>query len=174
MRRRTFSRWLGWSLRGIRWAVAPFLPRETDCFSRQSHHHLTHGRRSENQSSSGIIVSTGAGSTGWLSSVLNGAAGVVEPFAGKKAVAPVREGFRFAWDAPKLRFSVREPFVSKASAAGIVWGNVRAGQKLEVVSQMPQDGVIFSDGIEADYLSFDSGAIASISIADEKARLVAA
>jgi hypothetical protein len=39
---------------------------------------------------------------------------------------------------------------------------------------MPQDGVIFSDGVETDYLAFDSGAIASISVADEKARLVAA
>ena len=39
---------------------------------------------------------------------------------------------------------------------------------------MPQEGVIFSDGVEADYLSFDSGAVASISVADEKARLVAA
>jgi hypothetical protein len=55
-----------------------------------------------------------------------------------------------------------------------VWGNVRASEKLEVVSQMPQDGVIFSDGVEADYLAFDSGAVASISIAEEKARLVAA
>jgi hypothetical protein len=55
-----------------------------------------------------------------------------------------------------------------------VWGDVRAGEKLEVISQMPQDGVIFSDGVETDYLAFDSGAIASISVADEKARLVAA
>jgi NAD kinase len=148
-----------------------FVERKTHISAR---YHLTHGRRSENQSSSGIIVSKGAGSTGWLSSVLNGAAGVVEPFAGKKAAAPVREGFRFAWDAPRLCFSVREPFVSKASAAGIVWGDVRAGEKLEVISQMPQDGVIFSDGVETDYLAFDSGAIASISVADEKARLVAA
>jgi hypothetical protein len=90
-----------------------FVGRKTHISAR---YHLRHGRRSGNQSSSGIIVSTGAGSTGWLSSVLNGAAGVVEPFAGKKAVAPVREGFRFAWDAPRLCFSVREPFVSKASA----------------------------------------------------------
>jgi hypothetical protein len=99
---------------------------------------------------------------------------IVEPLAGKKAVAPVRQGFRFAWDAPRLCFSVREPFVSKASAAGIVWGNIRAGEKLEVVSQMPQNGVIFSDGVEADYLAIDSGAVASISVAEEKARLVAA
>ena len=51
-------------------------------------------------------------------------------------------------------------------------GNIRAGEKLEVVSQMPQDGVIFSDGVEADYLTFDSGA--RISVAEEKASLVAA
>jgi hypothetical protein len=55
-----------------------------------------------------------------------------------------------------------------------MWGNVLAGEKLEVVSQMPQDGVIFSAGVEADYLAFASGAIASISVAEEKARLVAA
>jgi NAD kinase len=148
-----------------------FVGRKTHISAR---YRLTHGQKSENQSSSGIIVSTGAGSTGWLSSVLNGAAGVVEPFVGTKAVAPVREGFRFAWDALRLCFSVREPFVSKASSAGIVCGDVRAGEKLEVVSQMPQDGVIFSDGVEADYLAFDSGAVASISVADEKARLIAA
>jgi hypothetical protein len=89
-------------------------------------------------------------------------------------VAPVREVFPFDWDAPRLCFSVREPFVSKASAVGIVWGNLQVGEKLEVVNQMLQHGVIFSDGVEADHLSFDSGAVASISVADEKARLVAA
>jgi hypothetical protein len=148
-----------------------FVGRETHVSAR---YHLTHERRSEDQSSSGIIVSTGAGSTGWLSSVLNGAAGVVEPFVGAKAVASVRAGYRFAWDAPKLCFSVREPFVSKAPSAGIVWGEVRAREALEVVSQMPRDGVIFSDSVEADHLSFDSGAIASIAVAGERDRRVAA
>lgn len=80
----------------------------------------------------------------------------------------------FARDAPRLCFSVREPFVSKASSVGIVRGNVGAGEKLEVVSQRPQDGVVFGDGVEADYPAFDSGAVASISVADERARLVAA
>ncbi len=45
---------------------------------------------------------------------------------------------------------------------------------MEVVSRMPQDGVIFSAGAEADYLAFDSGTGANISIANEKIRLVAA
>lgn len=147
-----------------------FIGRRTHVSAR---YRLTHARRSEDQSSSGIIVSTGAGSSGWLSSVLNGAAGVVEPFAGAKAVATVRKGYRLAWDAPELCFSVREPFVSKASSAGIVWGTVPEGTRLEVVSQMPRDGVIFSDGVEADYLAFDSGAVASVTVAEEKARLIA-
>ncbi len=53
-------------------------------------------------------------------------------------------------------------------------GQRPASEKLEVVSQMPQVGVIFSGGVEDDYLAFDSGAIASNSVAEEKARLVAA
>ncbi|MDQ3328109.1 MAG: sugar kinase [Chloroflexota bacterium] len=134
---------------------------------------ITHNRRSENHSSSGIIVSTGAGSTGWLSSVLNGAAGVIEAFGGEGAAA-LREGRRMPWDAPELCFGVREPFVSKASSAGIVWGRIAAGEHLELVSNMPQDGAIFSDGIEADYLTFNSGAVARISVAEKRAHLVVA
>src|SRR5262249_28472881 len=41
---------------------------------------IRHGRREEPQSSSGIIVSTGAGSTGWLRSVLTGSVEVVRAF----------------------------------------------------------------------------------------------
>jgi hypothetical protein len=75
------------------------------------------------------------------------------------------DGFRYELVKGELR---------RMTPAGIVWGNVRAGEKLEVVSQMPQDGVIFSEGVEADYLAFDSGAVAGISVAEEKVSLVAA
>ncbi len=37
---------------------------------------------------------------------------------------------------------------------------------------MPKEGVIFSDGIEADYLGFDSDAIARIGMAEKEAHLV--
>lgn len=43
---------------------------------------------------------------------------------------------------------------------------------LQVESFMPSGGVIFSDGIEADYLAFNSGAIVHIGIAQQHARLV--
>ena len=37
---------------------------------------------------------------------------------------------------------------------------------------MPSGGAIFSDGIEADYLEFNSGAAAIVSAAEQRARLV--
>jgi hypothetical protein len=37
---------------------------------------------------------------------------------------------------------------------------------------MPQNGVIFSDGVEEDRLEFNSGAMATISLADRTLRLV--
>src|SRR5262249_2093630 len=133
---------------------------------------LRHEGREEDQSSSGIIVSTGAGSTGWLRSVLTGAAGVVEAFVPSPELNSVRERYRFNWEAARLVFSVREPFVSKVSSAGIVFGRIEPGQPLEVVSQMPQNGVIFSDGVEEDNLAFNSGAIARIGVAERKLHLV--
>jgi len=37
---------------------------------------------------------------------------------------------------------------------------------------MPENGIIFSDGIESDYLEFNAGAIATIQPAEKKVRLV--
>lgn len=48
-----------------------------------------------------------------------------------------------------------------------------AGQtKLVIESFMPTNGIIFSDGIETDFLNFNSGSIATIGTAKEKAKLV--
>lgn len=38
---------------------------------------------------------------------------------------------------------------------------------------MPENGVVFSDGIEADFLQFNSGTQATIGIARRRGRLVA-
>jgi len=40
------------------------------------------------------------------------------------------------------------------------------------VSQMPENGVIFSDGIESDFIEFNSGMQASIGLADKQGHLV--
>ena len=127
------------------------------------------GGRAEQQSSSGIIVSTGAGSTGWLSSIFHVAGGSVACRGGGPG-APLRMG----GEEQRLLFVVREPFVSRHSGASIVAGAVGPEAGLELESQMPAGGVIFSDGMEADYLDFNSGAVARVGIAPERANLVAA
>jgi NAD kinase len=128
--------------------------------------------REEDQSSSGIIVSTGAGSTGWHRSILTGAAGIVEARVPDERIHDLRDRYRFDWEARYLVFHVREPFISKTSGADLVSGRIDRDKLLEVVSHMPQNGVIFSDGVEEDRLEFNSGAIARIGLADRTLRLV--
>lgn len=133
--------------------------------------------QSEAQSSSGLLVSTGAGSTGWLSSVFNMAAAVGEMSARRPEAATPRRrasraGMRMSWDDRRLVFVVREPFVSRSSGAELTVGVLEAGEEVIIESQMSQNGVIFSDGIEADYLDFASGVLARVRAAKEQARLV--
>lgn len=130
---------------------------------------LHDGEREERQSSSGVLISTGAGSTGWLSSVFNMAAGIAA-FTGGTAGSAMRLG----WEDPRLVYVVREPFASRHSRATMVAGVVAPGEALTLVSRMPSGGVIFSDGVEADALDFNSGAIASIGAAAQRTQLVVA
>jgi NAD kinase len=131
---------------------------------------LRHGAAEEPQSSSGIIVSTGLGSTGWLASVIAGAAGI-SGVSGGLAKALSAAG-QIPWNAQFLHYSVREPFPSRATRTNLVFGRVTADQPLTVTSQMAENGVIFSDGIEADFIDFNAGTTADISVADKRGRLV--
>jgi hypothetical protein len=79
---------------------------------------------------------------------------------------------RLEWEDPRLLFVVREPFLSRHSKADLIAGRIESGEELIVESQMPSGGVIFSDGVEADHLDFNSGAIAKISAAAQRACLV--
>jgi NAD kinase len=123
--------------------------------------------KSEPQSSSGVLVSTGAGSTGWLSSIFNMTRGVAG-LSGASFNVPTQ----LEWEDLRLVFVVREPFISRHSRAEIVAGMIAPGQELVLESLMPSDGVIFSDGTEADFLKFDSGVTAVIRASDQKAHLV--
>jgi NAD kinase len=128
---------------------------------------ITGQNRSEVQSSSGVLISTGAGSTGWVSSVFNMTAGIAT-FCGGKSGPPVR----LSWDDRRLLYVVREPFLSRHSQASIVAGMLEAGQRLALESLMPSGGVIFSDGVETDFLNFNSGFRAEIRAAEQRAHLV--
>ena len=127
---------------------------------------LSYAAEIEDQSSSGIVISTGAGSTGWLSSMFNMVAGIAE-FAGEKATAAIK----MPWSSDELIFVVREPFASKHSQANIVAGFINGTQSLKIESRMPSGGTIFSDGVESDFISFSSGMVATISPANEQAHL---
>lgn len=130
---------------------------------------ITCSKKAEIQSSSGVLVSTGAGSTGWMSSVFNMASGVAR-FCGAAPVKPLR----MPWEDRRLLFVVREPFLSRHSEAGIVVGIIGAGEEMLLESLMPSGGAVFSDGMESDFLQFNSGAIAHVSAAEQRARLIVA
>jgi NAD kinase len=128
---------------------------------------ISFNKKTEEHSSSGIIVSTKSGSTGWLSSVFNMTYGMhkfIEHSKEKTKRAVLKED--------QLLFAVREPFASRKTQVNIQAGLLTERSELIIESLMPNYGVIFSDGIENDFLKFNSGSIATIGTAKEKARLV--
>lgn len=131
---------------------------------------LSAGDRQERQSSSGIIISTGLGSTGWLKSLYAGWTGAASTFG----IAPPDQTLNaaFPWDADFLHYFVREPFPSRTTGATLVAGHISAAAPMTLVSEMAEHGVIFSDGIEADFLEFNAGTRATISIAERQGILV--
>lgn len=125
--------------------------------------------KKEVQSSSGIIVSTGLGSTAWLKSIVTGSTLIAQAYGARRHTeqyTPAR------WDAGYLQFAVREPFPSITSGTTLVFGRASSASPLLVRSLMPENGVIFSDGIESDFLSFTSGVTANIAISERVGHLV--
>jgi NAD kinase len=111
----------------------------------------------ERQSSSGLIVTTGTGATGWGRSIhLCHRSELVMPRPAE----------------PALAFFVREAWPSPTSGASLTEGRVEASDQLLVTSQMNERGVIFGDGIEADHLAFNWGQTAAVRIAPDRLRLL--
>ncbi|MCQ8205734.1 hypothetical protein NP569_25945, partial [Vibrio parahaemolyticus] len=73
----------------------------------------------------------------------------------------------------KLQFSVREPFLSKTTGIKWVFGTIEPNSPLALESLKPDNGVIFSDGIEEDFLQFNAGCIVTVGIADIQGQLIA-
>jgi NAD kinase len=111
----------------------------------------------ERQSSSGLIVATGTGSTGWARSIVT-QRGIAVPM-------PTPVELKLAW-------FVREPWPSVASGAALNFGWVDANASLRVVSEMGEGGVIFADGIESDCIEFASGQSVRVGIAAQRLNLV--
>ncbi|MGD1946783.1 MAG: sugar kinase [Croceivirga sp.] len=133
-----------------------------------SRYNLEFKGKRESQSSSGILVATGAGSTGWISSVFNMTNNINQYFYKQKRTFNAN----LEWEDDKLLFVVREPFLSKMSQIDLGYGTIAKNQQLKIESKMPQNGVVFSDGIESDFLNFNSGSTLEIGVAKEKANLI--
>lgn len=127
---------------------------------------ISYGQQQEAHSSSGLIVSTKAGSTGWMSSIFNMANGMIGKSKKRAGIKSPELGEK------ELLFAVREPFQSIRTQTGICTGIINQQKRLRIESSMPSGGVIFSDGVEQDYLQFNSGSIAHIGIAKETANLI--
>ncbi len=131
---------------------------------------ISHYNQSEFQSSSGIIISTGMGTTGWMKSILTGANNILKELTGKDYELYSKQDF--SWGRNSLMYSVREPFASKSTGANIVFGEIKEDSPLIIRSETSENGVIFSDGIESDFLSFNAGMEARFELSDKKGRLV--
>ncbi|MDR2365373.1 MAG: hypothetical protein LBD68_05900, partial [Zoogloeaceae bacterium] len=198
---------------------------------------LKHAGTQEPQSSSGVIVSTGMGSTGWMKSVIAGAARISSSVIGrpygaaqesenlmtedegdgedgallmaaaappppppapadyggkedaretamlrrvKISVAPRKKSYGPSelysvigkWGSDELIFAVREPFPSKSTGSNLVFGKISRDAPLRIESLMGENGVIFSDGMENDFLVFNSGTEAVITLSEKRGHVV--
>ena len=107
-------------------------------------------------SSSGVIVATGTGSTGWARSIQ------LERHSALELPKPEER---------RLAFFVREAFPSVQTSTELTQGTVQEGEVLNVTSRM-EDGVVFGDGMEADHLRFEWGARAEGRVAERRLQLV--
>lgn len=111
----------------------------------------------EDQSSSGLIVASGTGLTGWARSIGEATHLTLPIGAGEPAVG----------------YWVREPFASVATGTTLRAGKV-AGAALAVTSRMNEGGVVFADGIEQDFLAFEWGRRVELAPAARALNLVVA
>ncbi|MBO4505311.1 MAG: sugar kinase [Lachnospiraceae bacterium] len=128
---------------------------------------LEYRGKTERQSSSGVIISTGLGQSGWFKSIIaqfNGCARFLQ--TGERSYKAI------GWSDRELSFAVREPFASVNSGADIVMGKITRNEALKMRSIMPEKGVIFSDGIEDDYIEFNSGTEVTITVAEKQGNLI--
>ncbi len=113
----------------------------------------------ERQSSSGVIVSTGTGATGWTASIC------------------LQRGIETALPAPTSRalaWFVREPWPSVGTGTSLNFGLLGESDALTLQSELGEGGVVFGDGIETDYLEFNDGQTVTVSVAPETLNLVGA
>lgn len=114
------------------------------------------GGAEEFQSSSGMIIATGTGLTGWAKSIMTA----------------THRSFDIAPEDNHAAFFAREPWPSKTSGCDIAAGEIGLDGEVALISRINEGGVIFADGIEQDFLPFDWGVQAHIRLADRRLSLI--
>jgi hypothetical protein len=110
----------------------------------------------ERQSSSGVIVGTGSGATGWCASIARGLRAAPE--------MPGISDIALCW-------FVREAWPSPATGTSLVSGVLRGTASLELTSESERL-VVFADGLEADALELSWGQRVRVGVADRRLHLV--
>lgn len=111
-----------------------------DSGHQSARYELSVGERVEEQSSSGLIVGTGTGATGWLASLW----------------LQARPGFALpAPESPELAWFVREAWPSAGTRTGLTAGLLAGGGAVALRSRSSL--VVFGDGIERDRLRVEWG-----------------
>ncbi|MCB9746598.1 MAG: NAD(+)/NADH kinase [Alphaproteobacteria bacterium] len=119
---------------------------------------LRWGGREERQSSSGVIVATGTGATGWARSIHRATASALAlPTPCDRALA----------------FFVREAWPSRATGVSLSQGLLGAEEALEITCELSEGGVLFGDGLEADCVELRWGQTLTVTQSARRLRLAA-
>lgn len=113
----------------------------------------------ERHSSSGVIVATGTGSTGWARSIN-------KAYGGSLSLPNPTDH--------NLVFFVREAFPSMNTGTSICKGLCKPEKQIRIVSEMNNGGVIFGDGMENDAIQFNWGQALDVGVAKKTLNLVVA
>jgi hypothetical protein len=111
--------------------------------------------RAERQSSSGVLVATGTGATGWCASLAR------DRSAPAQLPGPLEE--RLAW-------FVREAWPSPVTGTRWTQGLLEAGDTLSLVAE--GELVVFGDGLESDRLQVGWGQAVSVQVAARRLTLI--
>ncbi|MEL6177468.1 MAG: hypothetical protein AAFS10_00875 [Myxococcota bacterium] len=112
----------------------------------------------EYQSSSGLIVATGTGATGWAQSIASTTGLELSDLPNPTE--------------PGVMFLIREAWASTFTGTDLLCGWVSPHCPLRITCKMQEGGVIFGDGIESDHLAFGWGELATFQVAARTLNLV--
>lgn len=112
--------------------------------------------RRERHSSSGVVIGSGTGATGWCASIARDRPGAPRP--------PAPEEEALCW-------YVREAWPSPVTGVSLTAGRIVGADRLELVAE--SDGLVaFADGLEADRLALSWGQRLTVDVAPRRLALV--